>query len=254
MTKMGGAFSRKPEKQQDFTPLYFQLGQELKQDIEEGRWAVGQVIPSARQIAKDRSLSLGTVQKAIGELVNAGYLYRVRGKGTFVAGTTIRRESLRYYRMRPGFNAKDPNWKIKVTGLEVIDGQPLINRQLQVRGQNKLYRLGRIFAAQGVPLVYSISYLPKKMFKDFETKAMRGMEKSTFYELVEKVYGMPTLFNRELFDLAECDQETADALGLDVGRPVLKIEMLSHTFKDRPYEYRISYCLTGQRRLYREID
>ena len=251
---MGGAFSRKPTKHQDFTPLYYQLGQELKRDIEEGRWAVGQVIPSARKIAKDRNISLGTVQKAIGELVTAGYLYRVRGKGTFVAGTTIQRESLRYYRMRTGFHTKDPNWKIRVTGLEVIDGVPSINRQLQVRGQNQLYRLGRVFSAQGVPLVYTVSYLPKKMFKDFEIKAMRGLEKSTFYELVEKLYGIPTMFNHELFDLAMCDREIAAALNQEIGKPVLKIEMLSYTFKDRPYEYRISYCLTDQRRLYREIE
>ena len=251
---MGGAFSRKPDKDQDFTPLYYQLGLELKKDIEEGRWAVGQVIPSARQIAKDRDVSLGTVQKAISELVNAGYIYRVRGKGTFVAGTTLRRESLRYYRMRLGFSGKDPNWKIKITGLDVIEGEPSINRLLQARGQNKLYRLGRIFMAQGVPQVYTISYLPKKMFKDFETKAMRRMEKVTFYELVEKIYGMPTVYNHELFGLAECDQEIAGALNQEIGKPVLKIEMLSYTFKDRPYEYRISYCLTDQRRLYREIE
>jgi DNA-binding GntR family transcriptional regulator len=34
---------------------------------------------------------------------------------------------------------------------------------------------------------------------------------------------------------------------------VLLIEMLSYTYRQTPYEYRKSYCLTDKRAIYREI-
>ena len=251
---MGGAFSRNPKHNPDFTPLYYKVGVDIKDDIESGRWAVGEAIPSARRIAQERNVSLGTVEKAIENLVNAGYLYRVQGKGTFVAGTVISGENLRYYRMRTTFRDRDPQWKIRLVSLEVVPGRPRINRYLKIRPTNQLYRLGRTFILGRKPLVYNVSYLPRKMFKDFEAKVEGRLEKTTLYQLVETHYGLPTIFNQELIDLSVCDQETAAALEVEEGRPVLRVEMLSTTFKDRPYEYRLSYCLPGERRLYREIE
>ncbi|MCD6584658.1 MAG: UTRA domain-containing protein, partial [Desulfobacteraceae bacterium] len=49
------------------------------------------------------------------------------------------------------------------------------------------------------------------------------------------------------------DQKISEELGVQKGDPLLSIEMLSYTYKDQPYEYRISYSLSDTKRFYREI-
>ena len=91
----------------DPTPVYFQLQKELLKEIENGRWLPGQSIPPERAMAESHQLSVGTVKKAILNLVNEGYLYRIQGKGTFVAGMTLQPESLRYYRFLEDFSIEE---------------------------------------------------------------------------------------------------------------------------------------------------
>ena len=76
----------------------------------------------------------------------------------------------------------------------------------------------------------------------------------TLWESIEQAYGLPTIKNKELFGLCYADQEVSEELGIQKGDPLLSIEMLSYTYKDQPYEYRISYSLSDTKRFYREIS
>lgn len=226
---------------------------ELLQGIENGRWAPGEAIPPERKIAEDCGVSLGTVNRALANLVNDGYLKRIQGKGTFVAGTTIPLESVRYTRLRRDFSDSDPRFKIKVLGLKEVAGFQPANRLLKLRKTSRLWEVKRLFFNRKGPLVYYVSYLPYRLFLDLDKIIAPLMEKTTLYQGIEKKYGLPTIFNQELFSAVAVDQEAAQVLGVKVGAPVLKIEMLSFTYKEKPYEYRISYCITEDTKMFREM-
>jgi DNA-binding GntR family transcriptional regulator len=67
------------------TPLYYQLKEELIKGMKNGKYAPGDAIPSENELAEQYSLSRPTVRQAIGELAKIGYLFKIKGKGTFVA-------------------------------------------------------------------------------------------------------------------------------------------------------------------------
>jgi GntR family transcriptional regulator len=236
----------------DPIPIYYKLQRQLKESIENGRWTPGELIPSSRVLAQTYGISMGTVQKAISHLVNEKYLYSVQGKGTFVATTNIKQESLRYVRLRKEFDGEDQTFEIRVIDFGVTDGFQPACSYLKARINDALYRIKRVFITHSEPIVYNISYLPRKMFQGLE-ELVGQFERATLYESIEKKYGLPTVLNKELFGIGLADQETAEALGIEAGLPVLSIEMVSYTYKDQPYEYRISYALTNMRKLYREI-
>ena len=81
----------------------------------------------------------------------------------------------------------------------------------------------------------------------------RVFEKVTLYETLEKNYGVPTIYNQELFSAITADKTHAACLEVDQGQALLFIEMLSYTYKEKPYEYRETYCLTASRGVFREI-
>ena len=79
------------------------------------------------------------------------------------------------------------------------------------------------------------------------------LEKITLHEAIEKIYGLPTIFNQEMFSAVPAPKEVAALLGALAGSPMLRIEMLSFTYKEKPYEYRISYCVTNGLKMFREM-
>ncbi|MEW5725853.1 MAG: UTRA domain-containing protein [Thermodesulfobacteriota bacterium] len=110
-----------------------------------------------------------------------------------------------------------------------------------------------MFYLQHRPCVYSVSYMPCGLFPKLEEFPLSRFEKIPLYLALEESYNLPTLSNHELFSTAALDQEAASALEVEPGQVVLFIEMLSFTYKDTPYEFRRSYCLTDERKIFRKI-
>jgi GntR family transcriptional regulator len=68
-----------------FVPLYYQLQEILKQEIESGRWRPGDALPSEQQLARRHGISRIVVRQALSILADDRQIERVRGRGTFVA-------------------------------------------------------------------------------------------------------------------------------------------------------------------------
>ncbi len=67
------------------TPLYLNIRNYILKQIEQGTIKDGEKIPTDDELMKKFSVSKGTVQKAVFELVKDGYLIRRQGSGTYVA-------------------------------------------------------------------------------------------------------------------------------------------------------------------------
>lgn len=241
------------KKKRNPVPTYFRVQLTLQKAIEDGTWAVGECLPTEKQLAEEHKVSIGTVKKAVLNLVSEGYLYRIAGKGTFVAGTILRRESLRYYRLMGSFKEDHVDLKVKLLEVTEKPGNPGINSYLHIAPNAPLYEIKRFFLLNDAPLVYTVSYLPQEMFPGLESCPPSWFEKTTLYEAIENKYGVTTVFNQKLIGAVSADKQTADCLGIDPGHPILSIEMLSFTYKETPYEYRQSFCQTDNYRLFVEI-
>ncbi len=65
-------------------PLYIQVKEFILENIKDNIFLVGETIPPERELSDQLEVSRYTVRKAIQDLVQDGYLYRVQGNGTFV--------------------------------------------------------------------------------------------------------------------------------------------------------------------------
>jgi len=235
-------------------PAYYRLQELLKKNIEDSTWKPGEGIPSERILSMDHGVSIGTVKKAIMNLVNAGYLYRVQGKGTFVGGTTLKRGSLRYYRMMRDFGDNEDDLSIVFHGLSTVRGNEKAEINLDMPPGRSLYEIRRLFLSGNKPVIWSVSFLPKSLFKNLDSIPPTAFEHDTLYETIENRYNLPCLYNRELFGAVKAPPDIAALLNVPSGTSLLSIEMISYTYKSKPYEYRLSYCITGQRRVFRTIE
>ncbi|MEM2002767.1 MAG: GntR family transcriptional regulator, partial [Candidatus Methanomethylicaceae archaeon] len=66
-------------------PIYKQLSTAIIQAIHDGRLSPNQRLPSENEFARQYGIVPMTVRQAMNELVRAGFVYRIQGRGTFVA-------------------------------------------------------------------------------------------------------------------------------------------------------------------------
>jgi len=236
---------------EDPTPAYYQLEKAIQERIESGRLRVDDPLPPERDIAKMNGLSLTTVRRALQNLVQNGFLHRVQGKGTFVSNTALRRKKVRYYSFAKHFQDDIAQINIKLIELNHIKGKRGINQNLKIRENQDLYELRRVLTLNRKPIIYSLSFLPYNLFKGLEDFKAFYFEKYALYIFLEEKFGVSTMKNRELFGTASADKELAAILNVEEGCPLLLIEMQSLTHKDKPYEYRLSYCRTDEHKIRR---
>ncbi len=73
-------------------PVYIKIHNELRRDIEGGKWRVGERIPSERDLAVDFHVSRMTLRQAIQTLVEEGILERRVGAGTMSPAKRCRKK------------------------------------------------------------------------------------------------------------------------------------------------------------------
>ena len=75
-------------------PYYYQLGEILKEEIELGRWAPGELVLSEAGLAELFAVSRTVIRKALDMLEADGAVVRIKGKGTVVAEPKFRYEAV----------------------------------------------------------------------------------------------------------------------------------------------------------------
>lgn len=77
----------------DTRPLYEQIVDKFQTLILKGVLEPNSRMPSVRSLAVELSINPNTIQRAYMELERQGYIYSVKGKGSFVADVSAAREA-----------------------------------------------------------------------------------------------------------------------------------------------------------------
>ena len=77
----------------DRRPIYEQVIEKMEELMMLGALKENEPLPSVRSLAMDLSINPNTIQRAYAELERRGYIYVVKGKGSFVADNSKMREN-----------------------------------------------------------------------------------------------------------------------------------------------------------------
>ncbi len=73
----------------DRRPIYEQVIEKFQQMILCGALQAGDAMPSVRSLAMELSINPNTIQRAYQELEREGYIYTMKGKGSFVSDSNV---------------------------------------------------------------------------------------------------------------------------------------------------------------------
>jgi GntR family transcriptional regulator len=216
-------------------PLYFQLKELLRQEIESGYWQPGQRIPSEAELCQAFDISRSVVRQALRELEYQGLLYREQGKGTFVAQPKIS-ESL--MQDLTGFYedmmAKGLTQVTKVLREEVQPANKKIANYLQIEPGDQVIVIERLRSVDNEPIVLVTTYLPYNICPDLVDE---DLSTQSLYALLEKKHGLELSHGRRTIEAVAANEYEARLLGVEEGAPLVLLDSVSYLRDGRPIEY-----------------
>lgn len=227
-------------------PKYYSLKRDLVKKIEMGEYQEDMPILSERELMESYQVSRITVRRAIDELVNEGYLYKVQGKGTYIKGDTSNQdlfsissctEDVLRLGKRPGR---------RVLQAESLRADAKRAKALQITGGDTVFCLGRVTLADGEPLNYTRTYLPEKLFPGI---GRFDFSRTSLYWILEQEYRVKITTARRTIEAILAKDEIAEYLEVEEGMPLILFGCVTCGMvngKEEPIETFKSYYRTDQ--------
>ncbi|MDR1900424.1 MAG: GntR family transcriptional regulator [Treponema sp.] len=219
---------------QSALPLHTQFENILRNKIEDEEWPVNSGIPSENELSKIYGISRMTVRSVLNRLVDAGQLYRVQGKGTFVAEPKIVSSPLVRYGLREQLEQMGYETTTKMISFEKIPAVAKIAKALNLVRGEEISMVKRLRYVRGEPLSFHVSYVPTRYFPDLETQ---DLEHNQMCNVIEKKYNFIIQRRLETLEAATATAEEAWLLSVHPNSPLILLENLVYTNGDLPLEY-----------------
>ncbi len=168
-------------------PLYYQVKKIILDEINNEGVKAGDAIPTEKTFCDIYGISRTTIRQAISELVNEGYLYRVKSKGTFVSQPKIKTDLVNMY---DGYNIELSNMSItpstQIIELTLVKANSEQAKALNIdEGSNVIYLLRHRYA-DGVPMGYVESYFKYPLCDFLLKETEETFNTTSVYQIVAK--------------------------------------------------------------------
>jgi len=228
-------------------PKYFQLREILLDQIER-ELGVDAPIPSERELSQRHGLSRMTARQAVDHLVTEGRLYRVPGKGTFVARPKIEMP-LRLTSFTEDMRARGHEPGARDLARRTVPAPVTVARRLGIEPQTPVHVLERLRIADGIPMAIERSHLPAGLAPDLLTETLDG----SLYAVLQNRYGLVLDSGDQIIGAGIADSGDAGLLDLPPGSAVLLLERRSYA-AGRAVEYVVSTYRADRYQLHAALE
>ena len=205
-------------------PLYIELADKLRADIESGVYAPGDRMPSEPTLCRATGYSRSTVRKALQLLVEQGYITKSQGKGTFVSEIT---------RTSPEPSPLEPTFLSFTENVRTLGGIPN-TRTIDIRNvaptaglaeffnlspTDELFEVTRLRSVDGEPVMLETIWLP------LVYSGLTGAElDGSLYQALKARYGKEPANGTKSIGICYANSRESFQLGAPKDSPLMLIE------------------------------
>ena len=225
-------------------PLFRAVKRALVRAVESGQYAPGSVLPAEPQLAAAFGVSVGTLRRAVDDLVAEHVLVRRQGRGTFVATHNSDRFLFQFFHVERSDGLREPP-QVQTLSFERGRLDDDAAQALALRPGEPCFVIENVLRLQGRPVVWDRLQLPASLFRGLTEKRLRERP-STLYHLYQSEFGITVVRAQERLSAAAADRQAARVLGVTSGAPVLQVRRVAIALGGRAVEYRVSTVQTAQ--------
>jgi len=214
-------------------PIYYQIEEYIKELIENGELRPGDALPPEREYAEKYQISRMTVRQAFTQLVNEGLLYRLQGKGTFVAERKIEQPLQGLTSFTEDMKARGFVPGNQLLHFEIIPATRQVAGQLLISEHGPVYEIKRIRLADNVPMALETNYISANLIKGLT----EGIVNDSLYKYIEEQLDLKIDSASQIIESSVASQNEADLLKISKGAPVMLIQRNTFLKDNTPVEF-----------------
>jgi len=213
-------------------PLYFQLKEQIKQNILKGEYKEGDLIPSEREFSNNYELSSTTIRRALNDLVQENFLDRKAGKGTFVRRRKVKRDLRKVLGFTKNMTEMGLSPTTKVLSQIVVTPNAFARERLRLEKTAKVLRLERLRLADDVPMMLETRYIRTDLCPGIEREELS----SSLWHTFEDKYGRKPNRHSQGMTIATVSGHAASLLTLNDNSLVFMIKGVTYVQDHEPIE------------------
>lgn len=211
-------------------PLYEQVAEFLKRDIENGVYNATGKIPTEAELAEQYKVSRITIRKAMDNLVGDGLVEKKQGKGTFIRRQKFAKdiknlqsfsEMCRHMNMKPGGQMLEN---------KLIPADDKIQKQLNLEPGAYVVYISRLRTADGEPVTIERNYFPVKYSFLLEKK----FDDNSLFECLQEEAKVRVISSEKQIELCRATAAEAKLMKVKKGAPLLYIKSVAYTYDREP--------------------
>ena len=231
---------------------YQEVKQKITEDLVRGRFPMGQALPAEKDLSKELDVSIGTLRKAVDELVAEGIVIRRQGKGTFVAEHDIKRLLYYFFHVVKHDANKKINPRVDLVSFVSATASKEEAEKLQIKEGGAVWRIiNRLYLDDRCVMIDHIT-LDKKRFKNL-TRTDFVQREGSIYQMYQAKYGQTVTRSSERLRAALAGKQYSEWLDIKPNSPVLVIRRTALGIQDEPLEWRISTLNTAHHEYFSEL-
>lgn len=215
-------------------PKYYQIYEELVDEIRNGKFQEGDLFPSDTELVQRYYVSRGTIREALKLLFQQGYLVREQGKGTFVTYRRIQQnpdklmgfsELMRHNNLKPS---------AKIVEKEIITAEPNLRQLMNLEEGQKVVRIIRLRYGDDQPLIIERSFFN---YQYFEPLMDQDLESNSIFDLLYELTDTRLGNANQRIEAMISGESEAELLNVELGTPLLLIKRLIKTAEGNYFQY-----------------
>ena len=214
-------------------PIYYQIKEALQEYISTLKH--GDAIPSETELCGHFQVARPTVRQAIQELVSDGYLYKEKGRGTFVSSPRITQNALYTIQsFRSEMEKKGLVYRTVVLEEVKTACDNFISRQLHIEENAEVVKLRRLRIVDEIPLMLLVEYLPADLMGGILDY---NMENESLANLIERLAGGNIGYSDRTIEATSAGEYEARMLQIKKGTPILHMQIITYLKDGTPIHY-----------------
>ena len=172
-------------------PLYYQISQQIRQQIESGELEPGDHLPTESELQERFGVSRATIRQAISGLAYEGLLERKRSKGTVVSRAKLQETLYGMGSFTRQMMKQNRTIRSKILGFQLIPCPDNVTDHLQLGQGEQVVALERLRIVDDEPVAVENWYAPLRLLPGIDASFFgeKDEEQSTYYMLQER-YGI----------------------------------------------------------------
>ncbi|HHT64525.1 MAG: GntR family transcriptional regulator [Caldicoprobacterales bacterium] len=222
------------------TPLYIQIKDSIRKAIASGEWKPNEQIPSERELCKRFNVSRITVRQAIADAENAGLLYKIQGKGTFVKAPKIGQGLTRITSFGKTLQISGLSGSTTILESQVVPVNLQLSSILNCGLEDQVYNLQLLGYGNDEPIVYYNSFFPLAVGYSMNEAAQKYLKLNRPFSTYD-LYGELDIAADavdQTFEAVNCTQEVAKIMKVREGTAMLVVTSVVYTRDSKPVEFK----------------